>query len=123
MKIKHKFEFVEGNFDTQTGKLIAVCRDKYAEVELCFKENMNIPFAKIKLYSRDRFIDAKETMDDAYALATEIADRWNSNNKQSEKALKFAQKIAKIEPGSAPSVGYFQELIEEAQSIFLTMGI
>ena len=40
MEIGHKFEFVEGNFDTETGELVCVRKDKYAEVTLCFKENM-----------------------------------------------------------------------------------
>jgi hypothetical protein len=81
MKIKQKFDFVEGDFDTEDGKLICVRKDKYAEVTLCLKENMYIPFAKIKLYSTNKYLDAKEVMDDAYNLGNEICKRWNDFNK------------------------------------------
>lgn len=77
MEIKQKFNFVEGNFDTIQGELVCVMKEKYTEVTLCFKENMYIPFAKIKLYSKDLYVDAKEVMDDAYKLGNEICRRWN----------------------------------------------
>lgn len=81
MKIKQKFEFVEGDFDTEKGELICVRNDKYCEVKLCFKEKMFIPFATIKLHSKDLYIDAKEVLDDAYNLGMEICKRWNNFNK------------------------------------------
>lgn len=34
------------------------------------------------------------------------------------KVIKFCQRIAKIEKGCAPSAGYMQELIEEAEKVF-----
>ena len=34
------------------------------------------------------------------------------------KAIKFCQRIAKMEKGSAPSAGYMQELIESAENVF-----
>ncbi len=77
MEINHKIEFVDGPFDTDTGKLIAVQNPKYGSVTLCFKANMNIPFAKIKLHSNDLAVDADAVLDDAYNLAEEIARRWN----------------------------------------------
>lgn len=77
MEIGHKFDFVEGDFDTKKGKLIAVPHMKYNEVHLCFKANMNIPFAKIKLYSGDKFSTAEKVSEDAYKLAEEIARRFN----------------------------------------------
>lgn len=117
MEINHKFDFVEGSFDTETGKLVAVCQDKYADVSLCFKTNMNVPFAKIKLYSKDRFIDAKETMDDAYRLAKEIADRWNSHSKKADAAIIFVEKIAKLEPDGDLSAEDFKTLITVARKL------
>ena len=80
MKIKQKFKFVEGDFDTDNGKLVCVRQYKYAQVTLCFKENMYIPFAKIKLHSNDLHIDAKEVIDDAHNLGIEICRRWNDFN-------------------------------------------
>jgi len=81
MKITPKFQFVEGSFDTETTKMVCICSDKYQEVELSFKTNndtgMNVVFAKIKLYSRDLFKDAKETYEDACKFGKEIERRWN----------------------------------------------
>lgn len=85
MLINQKFDFVEGAFDTETGELVCVRKDKYAEVTLCFKENMFIPFARIKLHSEDTFGKAKETMDDAYKLGKEICERWNAFKKAETK--------------------------------------
>jgi len=78
MEIKQKFQFVDGSFDTEHGELICVRKNKYCLVELCFKEHMYIPFAKIKLHSKDTYADAKEVMDDAYNLGQEICKRWNA---------------------------------------------
>ena len=78
MKIEHRFEFVEGNFDTDTGKLECVGNYKYGRVSLCFAENTNIEFARIKLHSRDRAVDADAVYDDAVMLGSEIARRWNA---------------------------------------------
>ncbi len=77
MKIKHLFEYVDGDFDTTGGELICVGNSKYGTVHLCFKEDSNITFAKIKLYSRDLAIDADAVYDDAVSLGNEIARRWN----------------------------------------------
>jgi hypothetical protein len=84
MEINHRFEFVTGSFNTEKGQLICVRSDKYAEVKICFKEGMYIPFAKIKLHSKDRFVDAKAVLDDAYELGQEICKRWNAYNQQPE---------------------------------------
>ena len=77
VEIKHKIEFVDGPFDTMTGKLICVGNRKHGTVSLCFKANMNIGFAKIRLHSRDRAIDADAVFEDALSLGKEIARRWN----------------------------------------------
>lgn len=77
MKINQKFDFVDGTFDTDTGKLECVKYSKYNRVDLCFKEGMNIPFAQIKLHSRDLSIDAQEVLEDANNLGEEIVKRWN----------------------------------------------
>jgi len=77
MEINHKFRFVDGAFETATGELVCVPHQKYGEVVLCFKCNMNVEFAKIKLHSKDLAIDADAVFDDAYKLGEEIARRWN----------------------------------------------
>lgn len=79
MKINQKFDFVEGDFETDSDELICIKSEKYCEVELCFKGNMHIPFAKIKLHSKDLYADAKEVLNDAYELGKEICKRWNEN--------------------------------------------
>jgi hypothetical protein len=75
--IKHKIDFVEGDFDMDADKLTCVGIRKYGEVHLCFAGGMNIGFAKIKLHSRDRAVDADAVFDDAVRLGKEIARRWN----------------------------------------------
>lgn len=78
MKIKQtKFEFVDGDFDTDIGELLCVAKRKYAEVHLCLCGRRNIPFARIKLHSSNLLSDAMETFDDAKALGDEICRRWN----------------------------------------------
>lgn len=72
-----KIDCVTGAFDTDTGKLVCVQSAKYSEVELCFAESMNIPFAKIKLHDRDRYVDAQAVFKDAVRLGEEIERRWN----------------------------------------------
>ena len=79
MQINHKIEFVDGPFDTDIGKLVCVGNRKYGDVALCFKANMNIGFAKIRLYSGQRAVDADAVFDDALALGEEIARRWNEH--------------------------------------------
>ena len=93
MKIDHKFNLVEGVFDTKRDKLICVTSDKYAETKLCFKANMNIPFAKIKLYSKDLFIDAKAVNEDAYKLGKEISTRWNMHDELIDISKRILKKL------------------------------
>lgn len=76
-EIDMKFEFVEGTFDMNTDKLVCVSRDKYKDVHLCFKSNMNVVFAKIKLYDSGLYKDKKEIFEDAVRLGKEIVKRWN----------------------------------------------
>ena len=86
MKIKQKFECIDGYFDTDEGELLCIRDRRYGLVELCFKAperddgfmGMHIPFAQIKLYSGNRLVDAKEVFDDAVALGEEICRRWNA---------------------------------------------
>ncbi len=77
MQINHRIEHVTGAFDTDTGQIICVQSAKHAEVELCFKAGMNVPFATIKLYTKDLWVDAKAVFPDAVALGKEIERRWN----------------------------------------------
>lgn len=79
MEIHHRFEHVTGHFETDTGELIAVRSPKYGRVDLCFKDTWNIPFARIRLHSKDLAGDADAVLDDAYNLAKEIAHRWNTH--------------------------------------------
>ena len=60
MKIKQKFKFVEGEFDTDTMQMVCVQSKKDADVHLCFKDGMNYPIAEIKLFSRDSWKDKGE---------------------------------------------------------------
>lgn len=78
MKIKPKFDFVQGDFDTDKGKIVCVANSKYQLVELCFKSNMLIPFAEIKLYSNG--CRSGEVFEDAKNLGDEICRRWNEKN-------------------------------------------
>lgn len=77
MEISQKFDGVDGTFETLFGELVCVKKEKYGEVLLCFKSNMNIPFASIKLYSGNRAVDADAVFDDAANLGDEIVRRWN----------------------------------------------
>lgn len=51
------------------------------------------------------------------ALPEHIKDKMKAD-RTIAKAIKFCQKIAKIEKGCTPSAGYMQELIEEAENVF-----
>ncbi len=80
MEITPRFKYFEGSFDTKTNKMLCIASDKHGEVLLCFKEQecgWNIPFAEIKLFDSERYIDFKATFDDAKKLGDEIARRWN----------------------------------------------
>lgn len=79
MEIHHKIEFVSGPFETDTGRLVAVKSHKHRSVELCFDAGMNVPFADIKLHTRDRYHDARDTFPSACTLGEEIARRWNAH--------------------------------------------
>jgi len=79
MEITPKFDFVEGSFDTKDVKMICVQSEKHGRVDLCIKEegSMNVSIGKIKLHSRDLYVDFVATFDDAVKLGKEIARRWN----------------------------------------------
>ncbi len=78
LRIKHKIEFVEGDIDTSVDKMVCVGNKKYGDVSLCLKAgNMNVGFARIKLFSSNRAVDADEVFEDAEKLGEEIARRWN----------------------------------------------
>lgn len=84
MILKHKIAFVEGDIDTERVQLISVHNPKYGRIDLCFKANMHIPFAKIKLHSTDTYGDAKKVENDAARLGNEIAKRWNEHGEMVE---------------------------------------
>ena len=79
MKITPKWDFVEGSFDTKEVEMVCVRSDNQGTVSLSIQEknSMSVGFAKIKLHSKDLYIDYKATADDAYAFGKEIARRWN----------------------------------------------
>jgi len=76
MEIKHEFENVTGDISLEELEIISVPRSKHATVDLCIRSNMNIPFARIKLYSGNLFIDAATCFGSAKALGKEIEMRW-----------------------------------------------
>ncbi|WP_018676100.1 hypothetical protein [Riemerella columbina] len=77
MKINQRLKHVEGVFNTLEDQLIAVKLDKYKQVVICVKSNMNIPLMTVKLHSEDTFGEAQIVLDDAYNLAKEICRRFN----------------------------------------------
>lgn len=77
-KISVKMDRVSGDFDLAGGKIVSVQSRKHADVQLCFKESCNIPFATIKLYDSNKFIDAESTFEDAVILGDEIQKRHNA---------------------------------------------
>lgn len=80
MKITPKIQLVSGSFDTKEVKLVLVPSDNHGLVELCVKEpasGWNIPIGEIKLYSRDRYVDFKATLEDATKFGEEICRRFN----------------------------------------------
>lgn len=80
MKITPKIQFVSGSFDTKEVKLVLIPSDNHGLVELCVKEpgsGWNIPIGEIKLYSSDRYVDFKATLEDATKLGEEICRRFN----------------------------------------------
>jgi hypothetical protein len=87
MVINQLFDNTTGVFETKTGNLVCVPNKKYGSVDLCFsgcsRTSFNVPFARIKLHSRDRAVDADVVFDDARKLGEEMARRWNeSTDKQ-----------------------------------------
>lgn len=86
MEITPKFEYVEGSFDTKTNKMVCIASDHKGKIELAFKEegsSWNIPFGEIVIYDSERYVDFKETFEDAKKLGEEICRRWNEcQNKQ-----------------------------------------
>jgi hypothetical protein len=81
MRINHLIPDVTGPFETDTGKLVSVQRQKYSEVQLCFEgEPWNIPFAEIKLHTRDRYADKTAVFPDCVKLGEEIVRRWNESS-------------------------------------------
>lgn len=80
MKITPIFDFVSGSFDTDEVVMLCLPSDNHGKVELCIQEKggvWNFPIGKIKLHSRDLYVDFKATLEDATKLGNEIARRWN----------------------------------------------
>ena len=81
MKIKPDIDCADGDFDTDTDELVCSGNKKHARVSLCFRSNMHVEFAAIKLYSADRFKAATAVYDDALVLGEELVKRWNAGRK------------------------------------------
>lgn len=80
MEIKQKFDYVDGTFNTETDKLVCVPSSKYMSVDLALKSSgggMNIGFSRIRLHSKDLYVDAKEVFESASNLCEEIVKRFN----------------------------------------------
>ncbi len=78
MEITPKFNFVEGSFNTEDIEMLCIADENHGTVELCVCDGgWNIPIAKIKLHSKDLYVDFKATLGDAKRLGDEIARRWN----------------------------------------------
>ena len=83
MIITPKFDFVECSFDTQNVEMLCVPHENHGCIDLSIKEsgnNWNFPIAKIKLHSKDLYVDFKATFEDDVKLGEEIARRWNECN-------------------------------------------
>ncbi len=93
MEIVHRLEHVGGTVLIENLEIISVSSRKHCAVDLCIKSNMNIPFAAIKLYSSDRYVDAEACFESAEAIGKEIEGRWKlqAEIKNLQKAL---QKIS-----------------------------
>lgn len=79
MIITPKIDYLEGCFDTKKVRMSCVPLKNRGRIDLCLEsdDGINIPIAKIKLFSKDLFVDFIETFDDASKLGEEIARRWN----------------------------------------------
>lgn len=93
--IKIRIEYVEGDFDMATEEIISVSKEKYADVDLCFKGPMHIPFAQIRLHSKDLWINHEAVFDDARRLGKEIERRWNGFLALEERCEEMEEKINK----------------------------
>jgi len=102
-EINHRFEHVNGPFDMETGKLVCVPSSKYNDVNLCFRANMHIPFARILLYSSELWVDAKAVFEDASRLGDEIVKRWNEHDSNVRKVLAKGGTVKGSEEGSPAS--------------------
>lgn len=105
MKISQRFDGVTGDIDTETQEVVCVQSYKHKSVELAFKGNFNVPFAKIKLFSSDRYVDAEATFEGAGKLGEEIARRWNAGLRSS------------AEPEAHEDLAKISEMLEEGFDI------
>ena len=85
MEITPKWNFCDGSFDTKEVEMLCVPNKNHGRVNLCIKEPnncWNFPIAKIKLHSKDLYVDFETTYEDAVKLGKEIARRWNECNEK-----------------------------------------
>lgn len=87
MNIKFISENIDGETSLDKLKIVSVAKKRDAEVLLCIKSNMNIPFASIRLFDTDRFVDAKKSFEAAEALGNEIVKAFNNREKYNELLL------------------------------------
>lgn len=123
-KISVKMDRVSGDFDLAGGKIVSVQSRKHADVQLCFKESCNIPFATIKLYDSNKFIDAESTFEDAVILGDEIQKRHNAYPKLVEalKAFKHAIVDGVIKTDDLGTQMMIGDAIEKSKTILKDLG-
>jgi len=115
--ITHKFENVTGSISLDEIEIIAVSSKKNARVDLCIKANMNIPFAKIQLYSRDRFVDADACFDSAVDLGEEIERRWRLQAESEKLQARIEELEVQLRQGHhCSSFGMCQDAGEQLQA-------
>lgn len=75
MIITPKIDYLEGYFDTKKVRMNCVTSKNRGRIDLCLEsdDGINIPIARVKLFSNDLFVDFIETFDDASKFAEEIA--------------------------------------------------
>lgn len=81
MKITPRSDLIAGSFDTLTAELVAVPKQKYAEVTIavrCDGSRSSMSFIDVRLHDGSMG-KAMEAFEDAGAFAQEIVRRWNTH--------------------------------------------
>ena len=89
MSIRFIMDGVHGELLLESAEMHCVSKRKYVSVELGVSEKgcMIVPFAKIKLYASDKFVDAEKTFADAKELGEAIAVAWNNRKEVQQRQV------------------------------------